>query len=902
MLGKLIPVQGGESIYLTRPQVLVGSDFDCDVVLSHHSVEPEHCRLEYRDGTWFVEDLGTRNGVSIDGDRFDSTYIPVYSVLGIGTVQFEVHYRAGAPVTVGAENEASNVWPSINSANSDQFSSGGSAEGKEDEVLLAPADDSAVSPSEDAAEQHESEGNGKPAFKRLGFLTPVGGDVPHRILKERLYLGRDSSCDIVVSGADVSPMHCVMELRNEYWHVRNLKSNGLAIDGKKITEGWLLPESVLSICGHDYSVDYEPEGAPPVGTGPDVETATAQEQAPDLAATAVADVPLDDMSGKAASGHKPTSSIEEDDTGHRPEETAQRTEGESDEEPHSPLGELAETADELFSDVEDTTEDVSVETTSLLDSFGEEPTELATSKTFLLFEDDDEGLAGDTTTMLTPDELDHPAITESPGTETGALEEADSDFELRSTSAEKPAMPGLFDDSNPQQETTGRQPEKAPPRTDQPREEVSAAPASEQRVSTAKPNRKPTTRPAQKQPAASDAGNREKSASRRAPSFHDSTAAATTVPAGAAPDLFGRAALVTQRHELLADFLDANSLDGILLTQPSNISWFTAGADSGLGQDKASAVLVTHDERSILCHDVDAGSLAESLTPEMQLSIKPCNWQRPLHAQFAVECDGKRFVADRAVESLTDASAQLAEMRLPMSRAERRELRRLGHQVSHAIEATLRNFHRGASESEIAGQVTHRLMRHGIVADQVRVYADDRRGSYRRLRIDRRPVEQGCTLSVIARRHGLHVGASRTMCFGQPDKQILEEHALSLVVQATALVFSKHQWPIADTWKRVHRIYEKFGRADDALCVEPGWVTGYERCEAVIRPDSRFQFKAGMPVIWQQGVGTALSVNTVLIADGGIDILTPAEFWPTRTVSVKRVELNCPDILIRNAH
>jgi hypothetical protein len=57
---------------------------------------------------------------------------------------------------------------------------------------------------------------------------------------------------------------------------------------------------------------------------------------------------------------------------------------------------------------------------------------------------------------------------------------------------------------------------------------------------------------------------------------------------------------------------------------------------------------------------------------------------------------------------------------------------------------------------------------------------------------------------------------------------------------------------------------------------------------------------AGMPVVWQAGVGTALSVDTVLIADGGIDILTPCEFWPTRRVAVKRIELQRPDILIRN--
>ncbi len=898
MLGKLIPVQGGESIHLTRPEVLVGSDFDCDVMLSHHSVEPEHCRLEYRDGTWFVEDLGTRSGVSVDGDRFDSTYIPVYSVLSIGTVQFEVHYRAGAPVSVGADSEASNVWPSISSSSSDQFSSGGNGEDLDDEVLLAPEDDSAVNLDDTSADSQEPGSNGRPAFKRLGFLSPVDGDAPHRILKERLYLGRDDSCDVVVPGMDVSPMHCVMELRDGYWHVRNLKNNGLAIDGKKIAEGWLPPRSVLTICGHEFSVDYEPEESLPQGVESDANALTDHAPSAELAEAGVAD----SSPGEAVSdsAHATISSTEATAAGSLRGDATQATAVSASEEPHSSLGELAEAADELFSSIEDTPEDVSLAADTLLDSFGDESSELTTSKTFLLFEDDDDnGLGGDTTTMLPPDEVDPPSISEKPDNEAVGQEQAEADFELRSSSVETPTMPGLFDESDPQPEPVERQPAAAPSSSNQPGETPPTTGTQNPDRKT-RPEQKPLAQREQQPSTDGNTGNQKPSPSRRrAPSFHDSAATTSNAPAGAAPDLFGRAALVTQRHELLADFLDANSLDGLLLTQPSSISWFTAGADSGLGQAGASAVLVTRDERTILCHDVDADSLAESLTPEMQLSVKSTGWQEPLDSRIAAECDGRQFATDRAIGDFNDAATQLAQMRLPMSRAERRELRRLGHQTSHAIEATLRNFEQGASESEIAGQVAHRLMRHGIVAEQIQIYADDRRGSYRRLRIDRSPVEHGCTVSVIARRHGLHVGASRTMSFGTPDKQMLKEHALNLVVQATALVFSKHQWPIADAWKRVQRIYEKFGRADDALRVDPGWVTGYERCEAAIRPDSQFQLKAGMPVIWQHAVGTALAVNTVLIADGGIDILTPAEFWPTRTVSVKRVELRCPDILIR---
>ena len=259
-------MQGGDFIYLALPEVTVGSDEGCDVVIQHRSVEPLHCTLEYHDGTWLVEDHGTRTGVRVDGDRFDSTYIPVYSVLSIGAVQFEVHYRAGAPVEVGADSEASNVWPAVSGETGPQFSSGGQFTGEEDELLLAPDDDSGLNLQE--LESHRAENvqsdppqpGQRPAFKRLGFLSPVDGETPHRLLKERLYLGRDPECDVVVAGLDVAPLHCVMELRDGYWHVRNLQNNGVAIDGKKLSESSLVPGAVLSICGHEFSIDYEPDG------------------------------------------------------------------------------------------------------------------------------------------------------------------------------------------------------------------------------------------------------------------------------------------------------------------------------------------------------------------------------------------------------------------------------------------------------------------------------------------------------------------------------------------------------------------------------------------------------------------------------------------------------------------
>ncbi len=938
MLGKLIPVQGGESIYLTLPEVTVGSDEGCDVVVEHRSVEPLHCTLEYHDGTWFVEDHGTRTGVRVDGDRFDSTYIPVYSVLSIGTVQFEVHYRAGAPVTVGADSEASNVWPSVNGETGTQFSSGGRLTGAEDELLLAPDDDSGVNLRDSESSlggqgsEEVSPTDQRPAFKRLGFLSPLEGDAPHRLLKERLYLGRDPDCDVIVPGLDVAPLHCVMELRDGYWHVRNLKDNGVAIDGKKLSESWLIPGAVLSICGHEFSVDYEPDGDTPASAdATDVSDTSAVSEMAEASTDEHPDAHHEIVSREQVSRASLLSDSDESSDG--PDDCT------ADAESALSLDELAAEADELFDAAADAEQDVSVAAPTAndianenisqddviddasvdgsltadtvasvdaasVDAADDSRTELASSKTFLLFEnpDDEPSVAegqGVTTASSTESSLhshdgDQPAADSVPEPDTSESD-FESDFELRTPATTRSELPGLFSEDD---EAAADAPPALPSVAGNETKNRSSL------TNDAKPQKPVFERqPAETNPAVTGSPRTDKSAAAGAASlFPNSVSRAASGEENrshsAGQDV---AALTIQRHEQVIGFLDTHSLDGLILTRPSSIAWMTAGIHSGPELSGTSALVITRDECSILARDVDARLLTRELASLPQFRIRPYAWQESLTLQLEQVCSNGRFASDGdRFADVADASTDLTRMRLPMERPERRELRRLGHQVAHAVEATLRNFHRGATEAEIAGQLSNRLFRHGVTAEQIQVYADDRRGDYRRAKFDRRPVEDGCTLSVTARRHGLHVAASRTVCFGTPDRQILDDHALSLVVQATALVFSKHEWPIADAWKRVHRIYEKIGRADQSLRVEPGWVTGYERSEAPILPDSDFQLLAGMPVIWQAGVGTALSVDTVLIANGGIDILTPSEFWPTRRVAVKRVELQRPDILIRN--
>ena len=102
-----------------------------------------------------------------------------------------------------------------------------------------------------------------------GQLTPCGGGDPIPLIKDRLLVGRRSSCDIQLDFNNVSGQHCRMSVENGYWFIRDLNSrNGTKVDNRSIVRKRLDPNCKVSIARHEYVLEYEPQtlgayGPPP---------------------------------------------------------------------------------------------------------------------------------------------------------------------------------------------------------------------------------------------------------------------------------------------------------------------------------------------------------------------------------------------------------------------------------------------------------------------------------------------------------------------------------------------------------------------------------------------------------------------------------------------------------------
>jgi adenylate cyclase len=105
-----------------------------------------------------------------------------------------------------------------------------------------------------------------------GELVPVGGGDPIPLMKKRLRIGRREGCDIILNFSNISGHHCLMDIEEGYWFIRDLRSkNGVKIGGKRVLTGVrrrLDPGVIVSIAKHDYEMVYDPSDLGAYGTPP----------------------------------------------------------------------------------------------------------------------------------------------------------------------------------------------------------------------------------------------------------------------------------------------------------------------------------------------------------------------------------------------------------------------------------------------------------------------------------------------------------------------------------------------------------------------------------------------------------------------------------------------------------
>jgi hypothetical protein len=359
---------------------------------------------------------------------------------------------------------------------------------------------------------------------------------------------------------------------------------------------------------------------------------------------------------------------------------------------------------------------------------------------------------------------------------------------------------------------------------------------------------------------------------------------------------------IDAKHGRVTALLRDVGCDGLLVLRPENFAWLISGSPPRGVLDSAArpALYFSQEGRWLLCSNADTQRYFDEEIDGLGFQLKewPWHWGRlPLLADLT---QGRNIACDDPYEGCKLVAEQLARMRRTLSAYDVACYRAVGHILSHALEATGRSIVREDTEREVAGQISHRLLRHGAQPVQISVAADGRARLYRQPGMTAMPIRRSCVMMATARKYGLCARASRSIAFEQADAQFRKEHEAACKVSATYCVSS---WP--DSVPRAilasgQRIYQLVGSEAEFFLCPQGHIIGRLPVEMAMTPEVEELLAANWAVCWYASVGTAVSCDTFLITEEGPRTVTGVEQpWPLKRIRIQGADFVRPDVLIR---
>jgi pSer/pThr/pTyr-binding forkhead associated (FHA) protein len=90
MPAHLLSLTDGPSILIDKPILLFGRHQECDVQLNSKKVSRRHCCLAQVTGHLIVRDLGSTNGIAINGEKVPEGRLYPGDELQIGNFKYQV--------------------------------------------------------------------------------------------------------------------------------------------------------------------------------------------------------------------------------------------------------------------------------------------------------------------------------------------------------------------------------------------------------------------------------------------------------------------------------------------------------------------------------------------------------------------------------------------------------------------------------------------------------------------------------------------------------------------------------------------------------------------------------------------------------------------------------------------
>ena len=348
-----------------------------------------------------------------------------------------------------------------------------------------------------------------------------------------------------------------------------------------------------------------------------------------------------------------------------------------------------------------------------------------------------------------------------------------------------------------------------------------------------------------------------------------------------------RAPELACKQARICEFLEANSLDGLLVTRHENIAWATAGvvemrvnairevgAGSLLFTRKGGAYyLTTNNEAPRMADEEFAG---RGLT-EFVAVIEPWESANPVEAARKIVGQGK-LCGDDPASGLPAVS--MKSLRLALTEGEMARYRWLGQNVAESVTKTLQALRPGMSEAAMQGLLAQELIARRILPSTQLMAADARILKYRHAVTRDGVLERFGMLNLCARRWGLVISMTRFVHFGAMPARLKDKFSAAEKVNAALLEATREGATSEELFLTARASYAAHGYPGEEKMHPQGGATGYWEREWLARPGGTEQILKTQAVAWNPNIQGAKVEDTVLVNNDALEIITPTPELP----------------------
>ncbi|HEV8190980.1 MAG TPA: M24 family metallopeptidase [Ktedonobacterales bacterium] len=342
--------------------------------------------------------------------------------------------------------------------------------------------------------------------------------------------------------------------------------------------------------------------------------------------------------------------------------------------------------------------------------------------------------------------------------------------------------------------------------------------------------------------------------------------------------------------------MEACGVDVLHLTTEANTAWITAGATTYIDEARDAAafgVAVTSNHAFVLADTIEEPRLhEEEQLDQLGFEIVAEPWYR--RGLFAAGLGSdKRVGRDNGV----DMSVEIQQLRMVLGPAERVRLREVCAEAAEVMAEAIPAVHPGMTEFGAAALLAGASRKRGGTATVALVGSDERIYRYRHSLPTHKPIERYAMLVLCYRRYGLVSALTRLVYFGTlPDE--LRSLALAVArVDAEMIRGTQPGKAHADMFALAKQAYTREGHPEAIEEHHQGGSIGYLSREILATPEADTPIVVGQAFAWNPSIRGAKAEDTILLGQGGPDVLTQVAGWPAWSVTVDGQEIARPAIL-----